>query len=113
MAKIFIFLSEEELRDNSTSIVLNWRRQWHPTPVLLPGEFHGQRRLAGYSTWGLKESDMTERITLTHPGEFNAITRVLFLKRILFFLFFPQNLFTWLCGVLVAAYKIFNLHRGM
>ena len=26
-----------------------WRREWHPTPVLLPGEFHGQRSLAGYS----------------------------------------------------------------
>ena len=36
-----------------------------PTPVFLPGEFHGQRRLAGYSPWGLKESDTTERLTLT------------------------------------------------
>ena len=26
----------------------------------LPGEFHGQRSLAGYSQWGHKESDMTE-----------------------------------------------------
>ena len=30
------------------------------TPVFLPGEFHGQKRLAGYSPWGRKESDMTE-----------------------------------------------------
>ena len=29
-----------------------WRREWLPTLVLLPGEFHGQRRLAGYSPWG-------------------------------------------------------------
>ena len=29
-----------------------WRRKWQPTPVLLPGEFHGQRRLVGYSPWG-------------------------------------------------------------
>jgi len=28
-----------------------WRRQWLPTPVLLPGEFHGQRSLVGYSPW--------------------------------------------------------------
>ena len=28
------------------------RREWHPTPVFLPGESHGQRRLAGYSPWG-------------------------------------------------------------
>ena len=34
------------------------------TPVFLPGEFHGQRNLAGYSSWGYKESDMTEQLTL-------------------------------------------------
>ena len=31
-----------------------------PTPVFLPGEFHGQRSLAGYNPWDLKELDMTE-----------------------------------------------------
>ena len=31
-----------------------WRRKWQPTPVLLSGEFHGQRSLVGYSPWGLK-----------------------------------------------------------
>ena len=31
-----------------------------PNPIFLPGKFHGQRNLAGYSPWGLKESDMTE-----------------------------------------------------
>ena len=29
-----------------------WRRKWQPTPVLLPGKFHGQRSLVGYSPWG-------------------------------------------------------------
>ena len=33
-----------------------WRREWQPTPVFLPGESHGQRSLAGYRPWGLKES---------------------------------------------------------
>ena len=37
-----------------------WRREWLFTPVFLPGESHGQRRLAGYSPWGHKELDMTE-----------------------------------------------------
>ena len=37
------------------------RRKWHPTPVLLPGKYHGQRSLGGYSPWGLKELDMTEQ----------------------------------------------------
>ena len=36
------------------------RRQWHPTPVLLPGESHGRRSLVGCSPWGLEESDTTE-----------------------------------------------------
>ena len=39
-----------------------WRREWLPTPVFLPGEFHGQRSLAGYSPRGRKESDTTERL---------------------------------------------------
>ena len=42
-----------------------WRRGWQPTPIFLPGEFHGQRSLVGYSAWGCKESDMTERLTHT------------------------------------------------
>ena len=39
-----------------------WRRQWHPTPVLLPGKSHGQRSLEGCSPWGREESDTTERL---------------------------------------------------
>ena len=34
-----------------------WSRKWQPAPVFLPGEFHGNRRLAGYSLYGRKESD--------------------------------------------------------
>ena len=37
----------------------NQRRQWHPTPVLLPGESHRWRSLVGYSPWGRKELDVT------------------------------------------------------
>ena len=37
-------------------------RQWHPTPVLLPGKFRGRRSLVGCSPWGLEESDMTDRL---------------------------------------------------
>ena len=35
-----------------------WSRKWQPIPVFLPGEFHRQRSLAGYSLWGRKESNM-------------------------------------------------------
>ena len=45
---------------------ISWRRKWQPSPVFLPGEFHGQRSLVGYSKWGRKELDMTERLTHTH-----------------------------------------------
>ena len=38
------------------------RRQWHPTPVLLPGKSHGRRSLVGCSPWGHLKSDTTERL---------------------------------------------------
>ena len=41
------------------------RREWEPTLVFLSGEFHGQGSLVGCSPWGGKESDMTERLTLS------------------------------------------------
>ena len=37
------------------------RRKWQPTPVLLPGKFHGQRSMVGYSPWDGKESGRTEQ----------------------------------------------------
>ena len=40
-----------------------WRREWHPTPVFLPGASHGQRSLEGYSLWSHRELHMTERQT--------------------------------------------------
>ena len=46
---------------------LIWRRQWHPTPVLLPGKSHRRRGLVGCSPWGRKESDTTERLHFRFP----------------------------------------------
>ena len=43
-----------------------WKREWHPTPLFLPGEFHGQRRLAVHSPQDCKDSDTTEQLTCTH-----------------------------------------------
>ena len=52
------------------------RRQWHPTPVLLPGKFHGRRSLVGCSPWGRYKSDTTERLhfhfSLSCIGEENG-----------------------------------------
>ena len=57
-----------------------WRRDQLNTPVLLSGEFHGQRRLAGYTSHS-KESDMTERLSLstlpsTQSVQFRSLSRV-------------------------------------
>ena len=61
------FLSDQckEIEENNkmeNSRDLFWRRQWHPTPVLLPGKSHGRRSLVGHSPWGLEEYDTTEQL---------------------------------------------------
>ena len=64
----FRYKSRNRLLDNmivlflmfwGTPILFSWRRQWHPTPVLLPGKSHGRRSLVGCRPWGCKESDTT------------------------------------------------------
>ena len=45
-----------ETRVHSRGGKIPWRRKWHPTPVFLHGESHGQRSLVGYIPWGRKES---------------------------------------------------------
>ena len=50
-----------------------WRRAWQPTPECLPGKYHGQRSLTGYSLWSHKESDTTER--LAHAQWVQACSR--------------------------------------
>ena len=58
------------------SSIISWRRQWHPTPVLLPGKSHGRRSLVGFSPWGCEESDTTEQLhfhfSLSCIGEGNG-----------------------------------------
>ena len=55
---------------------LNWEallvEEWKPSPVFLPGESHGKRSLAGYSTWGCKELDTTECLNTHLPQTFQA-----------------------------------------
>ena len=57
--QVAVYLNSSELE---TSRMANRRRQWHPTPVLLPGKSHGRRSLVGCSPWGREESDTTERL---------------------------------------------------
>ena len=56
-------LTGTELRDDIYGFIFKpVLRQWQPTPVLLPGESHGQRSLVGCSPWGHEESDTTEQL---------------------------------------------------
>ena len=48
---------------------VSWRRQWQPTPVLLPGKSHGRRSLVGYSPRGRKELDTLSNFTFTFTFE--------------------------------------------
>ena len=68
--------TEKEHWDLELSKDRNRRRQWHPTPVLLPGKSHGQRSLVGCSPWGHWVLDTTERLhfdfSLSCIGEGNG-----------------------------------------
>ena len=60
LKKLLKFLGKGTLLLLLISSATRWRRQWHPTPVLLPGKSHGWRGLVGCCPWGRKESDTTE-----------------------------------------------------
>ena len=55
------FRESKRRRFNPWVWKIPWSRKWQPTPICLPGKFHGQRSLVGYSPWGPKESDVTEQ----------------------------------------------------
>ena len=69
--KYFWFKRKDRYRMNTSyyslfhSIRCLWRKQWHPTPVLLPGKSHGWRSLVGCSPWGPEESDRLNEFTFT------------------------------------------------
>ena len=72
--------------------VITWRRQWHPTPVLLPGESHGRRSLVGCSPWGRRESDTTETIQQQQQQNTCLIRYLQEEKKFFNFLFFGPKL---------------------
>ena len=55
----------QETQVQSLGREIPWRREWEPTPVFLPREFHGQRSLMGYGPWGCKELDTTKQLVLS------------------------------------------------
>ena len=71
-----MLLSATQQNESAVCIHILRRRQWHPTPVLLPGKSQGWRRLLGCRPWGREESDRTERLhfhfSLSCIGEGNG-----------------------------------------
>ena len=53
------------IQGNGHTQINLWRRQWHPTPVLLPGKSHGWRSLVGCSPWGAKSRTRLSDFTFT------------------------------------------------
>ena len=76
-----------------------WRRKWQPTPVFLPGKPHGQRSLAGRSSWGHKESD-----TAGHAHTYQA-------RRLVSFLLNHSRLLGGLAGVMKQTEE--GKYKGM
>ena len=74
-----------------------WRRKWQhtPTPVFLPGEFHGQRSLAGYRPWSHKDSDMTDQST---PSLKEAQICLLLWEKLQFPFSNYNDLLVWACS---------------
>ena len=79
--------------------MIPWRRERQPTPVFLPGKSHGWRSLAGYSPWGPKESDMTERL---HFLFFHFLQSLLNVLQYCFFFMF----WFWACEILAPQPRI-------
>ena len=52
-----------------------WRMKWQPTPVFLPGKFHGSRSVAAYSPWSCKELDTTEHAHIIYTCYSGPIPR--------------------------------------
>ena len=86
------------------SVVISWRKKWQSTPVFLPGEFHAQRILAGYSPWGRKVSDPTK--WLTHTQLSGCVVRLfihkdLYLAVFLFVFLSKCLMISWLRDVVI------------
>ena len=66
------------------SIPLPWRREWLPTPVLWPGEFHGL-----YSPWGHEELDTTEQLSLSLISSVLGVVMASCWDHIYLFIYWP------------------------
>ena len=87
---------------------ISWRRKWQPTPVLLPGESHGQRSLAGSSPWGHRELPTTKWAHLSHALHQSASgysTHCKYSYHFTFHTFLPRSLYSGPMGLPYAFQK--------
>jgi len=57
---------------------MTWKMKWHSTPVFLPGKYHRQRSLVGYSPRGSKESYTLERLSIPDIGTDTGTILIIF-----------------------------------
>ena len=81
-----------------------WKREWLSTPVFLPAEFQGQRSLVGYNAWSCKQSDITERLTLSLPSAL-PLLRTLFLLLLYQLHLRPSGIRYWKLGTPVLWHR--------
>ena len=88
-------------------------RKWQPTQVFLPGTFHGQRRLVGYTLWGRKGSDTTELLSTQEYDEHSSLVNGLFmLHSIIRHSLAKRSISTALCSYIHSFWKMFA-HSGL
>ena len=73
----------KRLRFNPWVRKFPWRRKWQPTPVSLPGKFHGHRSLVGYRPWGCKESDTIEQVN-THKYKYTCRHKIYIINNLVY-----------------------------
>ena len=84
---------------------ISWRREWLPTPVFLPGEFHGQKSLAGYSSWSCKELDTIEQLTLSLSSSMVEICAFMYFLAFLLYYYFLCSFIFEIMSCNSASYK--------
>ena len=106
MCIYFVSLVAQTIR-NLFAMNETWVQSLQPTPVFLPGESHEQRSLGGYSSWGCKESDMTEQLSTAQHSAYIYIYKIhVYIKFIDIFFIIHSNY--------VLSRNILNFHtKGM
>ena len=107
---LFFFIAHITLGNSVFYLsILLWRRKWQPTPALLPGKSHGWRSLIGYTPWGHKQSDTTERLQTQIQIQYVTLMLIYFLCQ---FSSVVQSCLT-LCNLMDCSMPGLPVHRQL